>query len=499
MATDSAYRGETKEGQRMEISKSQVSGTHLLSLVKGTSPVSSVVAQALDSMPSPRWVVLSLTIALLLGGCLGSDGTEAQDRALRATIAEAGITPLDPGPTRDPALVVLGQALFFDKELSGSRDISCATCHHPLLHTADGVSLSIGVGGRGLGLDRRIGTGRQLVARNATDLFNRGSPEWATMFWDNRVNGTPEIGFHSPAVGQLPSGLDSVLAAQAMFPVTSEEEMRGDPGDLDIFGNPNELAEIMEEDFTAIWDGLMVRILAIPEYQDLFAAAYPDVPRDQLGFQHAANAIAAFEVAAWTYLDSAWDRYVAGDDSALSDQAKRGAVLFYGKAGCAQCHLGNLLTDQKTHNVSVTQLGPGREDEAPLDIGRAHVTHYPGDMFAFRTPPLRNVELTGPWMHNGAYAALEDAVRHMLSPQESLHNYDPRQLAPNLRPTVQEDQATTDLLLATLDPLVATPTDLSDAEFGALMAFLHALTDAAALDLEADIPSSVPSGLAVED
>jgi len=116
------------------------------------------------------------------------------------------------------------------------------------LSTADGVSLSIGVGGMGLGPDRTLGSGREFIARNATDLFNRGSPEWTTMFWDNRVNGTPEIGFHSPAVGQLPPGLDSILAAQALFPVASDEEMRGEPGDRDVFGNPNELANIIEED-----------------------------------------------------------------------------------------------------------------------------------------------------------------------------------------------------------------------------------------------------------
>jgi cytochrome c peroxidase len=438
-------------------------------------------------------------VALALCGCQNREGRETSDRQLRAVLREAGITALDPGPSADPAMVALGQALFFDKELGGNRDVSCATCHHPLHHTADGISISIGVGGTGLGPKRRLGPRRDFIARNATDLFNRGAPEWRTMFWDNRVNGTPEIGFHSPAVGQLPPGLDSVLAAQAMFPVVADDEMRGDPGDVDVFGDPNPLAEIVEEDYAAVWDGLMKRLLAIPGYRELFANAYPEVAVDQLGFQHAANAMAAFQIEAWTFLNSRWDRYLNGENAALSAEAKRGALLFYGEAGCAQCHSGNLFTDQETHNIGVPQLGPGKDDEAPLDIGRARVTHYPADMFAFRTPPLRNVDLTGPWMHNGAYVSLEAVVRHHLNPREALDNYDTGQLVAELQPTCQDDQATVDLVLATLDPLVASPIELSDEELADLLAFLHALTDPDAMYLEEDIPPSVPSGLPVED
>jgi cytochrome c peroxidase len=436
---------------------------------------------------------------MLLCGCQTSGASDSTNRELRKVMRESGIGPLDPGPAPEPALVTLGQALFFDRELSGNRDVSCATCHHPHFATGDGISLSVGVGGTGLGQARRLAEGHEFVARNATDLFNRGAAEWTTMFWDNRVNGTPETGFHSPAVGQLPSDLDSVLAAQAMFPIASDEEMRGEPGDVDVFGDPNELAGIIDEDFSAIWNGLMSRLMGFPEYREMFAAAFPDVPEDQLGFQHAANAIAAFQIDAWTYLGSPWDRYVVGEDGALSDEEKRGALLFFGKAGCARCHSGSLFTDQEPHNVAVPQLGPGKDEEAPLDIGRARVTHYPDDMFAFRTPPLRNVSLTGPWMHNGAYTTLEGAVRHMLRPEESLRHYDAGQLAPELQSAVHADSATIELLLTSLDTSVTPPVELSAAELSDLMAFLQALTDPAATDLGQDIPPSVPSGLAVEE
>ena len=421
------------------------------------------------------------------------------DEQLRTVLVDAGISPLDTGPAPDPAKVQLGEALFFDKELSGNRDISCATCHHPLLHTGDSLSISFGTGGQGLGTARVMGDGRALVPRNATEIFNRGAVEWNQLFWDGRVSGSPAAGFVTPAGDALPPGLDSVLAAQAMFPVTSQDEMRGTQGDYAGNGQINEIALLDADDLPAIWKALMFRLLAIPEYDTLFQAAYPDISRDQLGFQHAANAIAAYEIATYTFLDSPWDRYVAGDTTAISNEAKAGALLFYGEADCARCHRGNLLTDQQYYNIGVPQLGPGKKNEEGYDFGRYLETNAPQDLFAFRTPPLRNVALTGPWMHNGAYRSLEDAVRHHLDPVAYLRNYNESQLMPILQATCKEDEATIQALLNGLDPLVATPKQLSDTQVRQLMAFLYALTSPSALDQTAAVPENVPSGLSVND
>jgi cytochrome c peroxidase len=108
-------------------------------------------------------------------------------------------------------------------------------------------------------------------------------------------------------------------------------------------------------------------------------------------FQHAANAMAAYEIAVFTFEDDPFDRYIQGDKSALSDDAKQGALLFYGKAGCASCHSTGLLTDQKFHNIAVPQIGDGKGREQPFDLGRARETGNDCDRYAFRTPPLRNV------------------------------------------------------------------------------------------------------------
>ncbi len=423
------------------------------------------------------------------------------DSQLQALLAQAGVAPLDPGPSHDPALVELGQALFFDKILSGNRDIACATCHHPFLKGGDGLSLSIGTGGSGLGPTRTIDDHR-LIARNAPEIFNRGAPEWQTMFWDSRVIGAADGGFTTPAGEALPAGLDSVLAAQALFPVTSPDEMRGQPGDIDRFGRPNEIAAFDDSDFAGVWQALMRRLLIIPEYITLFKAAYPAVPLGQLGIQHVANAIAAFEASEFTFLDSPWDQYVAGKTAAISDEAKQGALLFYGKGGCADCHSGSLLTDQQHHNIGVPQLGPGKGTESPLDFGRGRETGLPADRFAFRTPPLRNVLLTGPWMHNGAYTDLRAAVTHHLDPVTALRQYDATHAATldsHVRDTLRADDSTITAVLGTLDPLMWPPKSLSPQEVDQVMAFLQTLTSPQAAGLLGQTPYMVPSGLPVDD
>jgi len=173
--------------------------------------------------------------------------------------------------------------------------------------------------------------------------------------------------------------------------------------------------------------------------------------------------------------------------------------LFYSEAKCGLCHSTNLLTDQDFHNMGVPQIGPGKDDQKPLDYGRWNVTENSADIFAFRTPPLRNVALTSPYMHNGAYPDLESSIRHHLNPSEALPNYDPSNLPPELQDTCQMDEATNQAILETLDPTLATPLELSDIQIADLIAFLNILTSLTASDLSADIPASVPSGLAVRE
>ncbi|MDX1436697.1 MAG: cytochrome c peroxidase, partial [Anaerolineales bacterium] len=410
------------------------------------------------------------------------------------SLKRGGATPLEVLPAHSPELIALGEALFWDRILSGNKDISCATCHHPMAATGDGLSLSVGVAGEGFGPHRQPGAGKILIPRNAPEIFNRGAAGWETMFWDGRVSGTYARGFQSPAGENLPSGLDNLMAVQAMFPVTSRDEMRGEAGDSAIDGQANELGQVADGDFFEIWDRLTARLMGIPAYDEMFRAAFPGLNPDWLGFEHAANAIAAYEMDTFTYPDSPWDRYLSGDEAALSAEEYAGARLFFGEAGCAACHNGALLTDQKFYNLGVPQLGPGKEEDAPFDTGRGRITHESDDMFAFRTPPLRNVTLTGPWMHNGAFGTLEEAVRHHLDALGSFNSYDPSQLSQDVPHPVYASSR----ILDTLSEAVSPEFELSDQEIKQILAFLGSLESPESRQICDLVPESVPSGLPVD-
>jgi cytochrome c peroxidase len=406
----------------------------------------------------------------------------------------------------DEARVEIGQLLFFDKVLSGSFNIACATCHHPFAGTGDGLSLSVGEGARGTGVTRDTGSGpnaiRERVPRNAPALFNLGALEFETLFHDGRVQPDASMpsGFASPAGHDLPPGLDNALAVQAMFPVTSGTEMAGQPGE-------NPVADAAAAgDLPLVWDLLAERLRGIDGYAERFVAAFDDVSEaGDIRFVHVANAIAAFEAATWRADDSPFDRFLRGQRGALSVTQRHGMQLFYGKAGCSACHGGSLQTDHSFRAIAMPQVGPGKGDgpSGYEDFGRERVTGLVADRYRFRVPTLRNVALTAPYGHDGAYDTLDAVVRHHLNPVAGLYDFDSSQVVMPSRPDLDatDDYASSDASIradiAAANQLPATP--LRQREFRAIIEFLHALTDPAMLDLRRDVPVSVPSGLPVAD
>ncbi len=431
------------------------------------------------------------------GGPGGGGGDPAQlDQTIREGLQRANVTPLQLLAQPTLPQVELGQALFFDNVLSGNRDTSCATCHHPKLATGDAVSLSVGTGTSTLGAigaDRFLGEGRQFIPRHAPNVFNRGVAGWRSAFWDSRISDGRNGQIRSPVGRDLPQGLDSVLAAQALFPLLSREEMRGSVEDGENPDLSNELASVADDDVQAVWQAVMDRLLANEQYQALFATSYPNTPGNQIGIQHVGNAIASFQEVAFTFTDSPFDQYVAGDNNALTPLQKQGAALFFGRAGCARCHNGPLLTNQRHHNIGVPQLGPGA-----VDAGRFLQTGDDADLYDFRTAPLRNVAESGPWMHNGAFNSLTDVVRHYSNPAGSLRNYDPDRSLDDesLRDTVVTDPAVIDDIVNRLD---VRPARLNNNEIAAVVAFLQSLSAPNVSDrLLNTIPASVPSGLPID-
>lgn len=439
------------------------------------------------------WVPALVVAAAACDETTPPDGLpESIDAQLRRNFGVYGVVPIGPVAAQDPALVELGRALMFDKILSGNRDIACATCHVPSEHMTDGLPLAVGTGGSGVGPGRTLGPGRAFVPRNAPTLLNTGLGLFY-VFWDGRL---ARFGQPPPDV-PTPLDVSDVLTAQAMLPVFNRREMRGDPGDVDVFGNANELAAISDSQPQLVWQGVMQRLLAIPGYVSLFRAAYPAVPPSALTFREAAKALAAFQIAELTRTQSPFDRYLWRDDNALSPAAKRGGLLFFGQARCNSCHNGPLLGGRDFANSGVPQVGPGVGRGAPLDLGRGELLNQQFYAFRFRVPPLRNVELTAPYFHDGIASTLEAAVRHYNDVPKALRTFDPSTLPPALQSSYHGDQRTIDTVLSTLDFRLRTPLNLTDTQVAELVAFLKSFTDPGARDLSRIIPASVPSGLPV--
>ena len=452
---------------------------------------------------------------------VAAQGFDDVDAALAAVVALYALTPFPGQDVRegDTPLAHLGQQLFFDPVLSGDRNISCATCHHPLFALADGRVLPIGTGGTALGPQRdfvaqvELGSeasdARRLlgqtdavsgvtrldnpfvnkfVPRNSPTILN--SALLPRQFWDGRVDAYANTTVRTLDAEVNKLGLSDALTAQAFFPVTSEREMAG----VTLGGlSPSFIRKT-----------LAARVEAIPAYQrqfaDLFGAASgsPAATPERI-----AAAIAAFE-RRLIFTDAPWDRYLAGERSALSPQQKAGALLFFGAAkeavNCAQCHSGDLFTDNDFHNLLVPQLGPGKGQGKNRrdDWGRSSFTFDSQDRYTFRTPGLRNVTLTAPYFHSGVAPTLEAAIRHHAHIWNSAATFDPsaNDIPPALTSTLRPFQP--DAQWTTVAPELAAGLPLAADDIADLTAFLAALTDPAAADLAWLIPESVPSGLPLD-
>jgi cytochrome c peroxidase len=425
-----------------------------------------------------------------LSGAVEDPTTAALSAEVRALASGRGIGPLPAAVKPRQPLVRLGQMLAFDKILSGNRDISCMSCHVPRFGTSDGKSLSVGTGSSGLGPDRTHPNG-VFIPRNAPPLYNLDAMR--TLFWDGRVEVDAHGNFHTPASQQLTSEMTRVLqygaaSALGLFPVTNRAEMRGAIGS-------NELAAFADDDFTGIWRGLMTRLGQIPEYRAMFEAAYPNMKFANMTFAHASNAMAAFFIAELNFNNTPWDRFLAGDNKALSSKQLAGAKTFM-TLKCSICHNGATFSDQDFHNVAVAQIGPGQGNgmEGRDDFGRFNVTGNTADRYRFRTTPLRNVELTAPFGHDGAILSLRGFVEHYSESDLKLQAFDPNPLEPGLRSTFLSNA--TDIL-GTRDVLLDGVV-LTDELVDQLMDYLSALTDPAARTAKHAAPTRVPSGLRVD-
>jgi len=407
------------------------------------------------------------------------------------------------------AEVELGRSLFFDKILSGNKNISCATCHHPSMSSADGLALSFGEGGTGVGLERKAGEGKskahRLIARNSPALFNLGSNKITALFHDGRIEVNKHFpnGVFSPEGKRLRGGLETKLSVQAMFPVTSRFEMAG-------FSNENPLAKSAHKNRRGeVWNALGDRV----RYKGAYMNAFKDVyGQSQMSLRYVdiANAIGAFVDMNFRSISSPFDAYIQGDKDALSSEQKKGMDLFYGKAQCSSCHSGVFQTDNLYHSIGLPQVGPGKfsvQRVAFSDLGRELVTQNPKDRYKFRTPSLRNVELTAPYGHSGAYKTMTDILEHHIDPEKKMFEYKcPEDLqlpsyggkaiiGPYDCVTMSKQDMRRDIVNSHELPEIS----LDKKEKLEILSFLRSLTDESMIERRDEIPEAVLSGLPVKD
>lgn len=472
---------------------------------------------------------------------------QSQDGALRDLIKKWNLTGDSietrkwPIPPMDDPMVQLGKALFYTKGMSGSGDTACVTCHHPYFGFGDGLALPIGVTGNDpdlIGPGRKrvnkpgmfppFGLGDSAMPRNSPTLIGLGFWD-ESITWDGTVfseTGTPGMSgidgrLIAPVDGPPVKGMFTMFlmprqdviayeqkfdkgmplsAGHGMFPASVNAAMRG-PN----FGAVGAPTTPGMTDLEVRW-AVAARIgnygtgkghFKKNEWEPLFRKAFkdPSGPVEKLVTPNNISiAMAQFE-RTMTFTQTPWRSYVKGNDRAISDAAKRGAITFYknpseGGAGCARCHSGDFFTDEKYYVLAVPQIGRGKTDINDLedgidDWGRAHVTGHRADKYAYRTASLLGVEVTGPWGHTGVFNSLKEVIEHHLDVEGSLSRFDYGKISKeggpiNMRFSKSQTQRALDMLReqrANNLPGVIRDVKLSPTQVDELVAFMNTLTD----------------------
>jgi cytochrome c peroxidase len=443
-------------------------------------------------------VVISV---LLLSTFVVSSAT--LDEQLAALLAEHGFTgriesTLEPrlGRKLDNQLVDLGRLLFFDTVGGLSNDNNCSGCHSPTNGFGDSKSIAIGIDNNGVVGPDRAGPRNQ---RRTPAVINTAL--YPNLMWNSRFAALSHDPFDNSAGFQfpLPEGLTlsyqpHLLVAQAFIPPTERVEVAG-------FAFPGDNFDIRNE--------VLKRINDVPEYRKRFAKIFPRV-RDggPITFDMFGLAIAEFEFSL-VFADAPIDQFARGQKNALTDEQKRGALLFFGKARCVECHKvsgtsNEMFSDFSQHVIGVPQIAPAVGNvpfDGPAqneDFGLEQITGNSLDRYKFRTSPLRNVALQPAFFHNGAFTHLEDAIRLHLDVFASARHYNPG--AAGVDPDLRAPMGPIEPVLTRVDPILVTPIQLTDDEFQQLVDFVrNALLDKRATPevLKKQIPKSVPSGFPV--
>jgi len=454
-------------------------------------------------------LLLLIAVAAMLVTSVSNAKNDDLDERLATALNQHGFTgrigaSLEQrlGRKLDNQLADLGRNLFHDPIVGLNDDNSCAGCHSATAGFGDTQSIAIGVDNNFIvGPDRHGPRNQRRTPMVANTAF------FPTLMWNSRfasLSNDPfdnSLGFVFP----LPEGLtlsdkSHLLVAQAFIPPTERVEAAG-------FVFPGDNFDIRDE--------VIRRINEAPAYRKLFGKIFVEVKNGApITYDMFAKAIAEFEFTL-LFADAPIDQFARGQKNSLTEDQKRGALLFFGRANCVACHAvsgqsNEMFSDFRQHVIGVPQIAPVPGDPAAVnvvfdgpgqneDFGLEQVTSNPNDRYMFRTSPIRNVGLQPAFFHNGAFTRLEDAIRFHLNPTAEAPLYDPTVagIAPDLRLTLGPIAP----VLARLDPALTTPIALSSDEFRQLVDFVRiGLLDPKAKpdNLRKLIPRQLPSGRAIQ-
>jgi len=428
----------------------------------------------------------------------------------------------------NPKLANLGRLLWFDTSGGLHSDNTCGGCHSPSNGFGDTQSIAIGVQNNNIVGQNRSGPRNQRRTPTAAN-----TAFYPNLMWNGRfasLSGNPfdnSQGFSFP----LPEGLtrfppfaaniSHLLIAQAHIPPTELVEVAGFTGtkgtigaEFDQFddakGGTVPLPDASGFRNEPIRQAVLARLNSTPAYRALFGELFPLVASGgPIDFTMFGSAITEFEFTL-VFADAPVDRFARGDRSAMTESQKKGALIFFGKGGCVQCHAvggqsNEMFSDFKMHVAGVPQIAPffgvakgnvifdgAGQDE---DFGLEQLTGNAVDRYKFRTSPLRNAALQPAFFHNGAFTRLEDAIRHHLDVFTSARNYNP--IAAGVDKDLTNRLGPIEPVLQRVDPLLAHPLALTPDEFNSLVAFVRdGLLDdrAKKQNLCKLVPDAVPSG-----
>jgi cytochrome c peroxidase len=445
----------------------------------------------------------------------------------------------------DPKLANLGRLLWFDKIHSLHHDNTCGGCHSPTNGFGDSQPMAIGVQNNNLVGPDRAGPRNQ---RRSPLMVNTAL--YPAMMWNGRFNSLSGDPFDTSQGFRFPFPEDDtrfsraqdvlhhvtqLLQAQGHMPPTELIEVGGfngtcpggvpdptlgpafcqfDDGKGEIVPLPDGTGSRNEP----IRQKSLAILNASPAYRNLFGEVFPEVKAGApIDFFMFGKAIAEFEFTQ-VYADAPIDKFARGDREAMTEAEKRGALLFFGKANCVQCHAvsgrssvgeaNEMFSDFEERVIGVPQIapsfgvgkgnvifeGPGQDE----DFGLEEITGNAADRYKFRTAPLRNLAVSPGFFHNGAFIRLEDAIRHHLNVQKSARSYNP--VKAGVPPDLAQRVGPIKPVLKRLDPLLRHPIELTPREFDDLVAFVRdGLLDERAKpeNLCKLVPDKVPSGLPV--